>query len=126
MSIVIHTDDAPKAIGPYVQARRIGNMLYTSGCVAIDPHDDNHKFPDAASQMTQALKNLDAILKEAGFKREEIIKTTVFLKSMGDFQAINAVYAEFFGENKPCRTCVQAGDLPAGFLVEMEAVAIKA
>ena len=125
MSIVIHSNDAPEAIGPYVQGRLCGNTLYTSGCVAIDPHDPSHKIEGVKEQMTQCLKNMEAILKEAGFSKTDVVKTTLFLLDMGDFQAVNEIYSGFFGDHKPCRTCVQAGKLPGTFKCEIECIAIK-
>lgn len=127
-SVVIHTKDAPEAIGPYVQARVVnGNTLYTSGCVAINPHTGEK--PEGIKEQTELVfSNLDAILREAGFQRSDVIKTTVFLLDMGDFAEVNKIYAEFFGDHKPCRSCVQAARLPGqpSFKVEIEAIAVKA
>lgn len=124
MSVIIDTPDAPGAIGPYVQGRLIGKQLFTSGCVAIDPHGG--PTPETAeAQMALCLKNMGAIIAKAGFKLTDVVKTTVFLQDMNDFANINKVYAEFFGEHKPCRTCVQAGKLPAGKLVEIDCIAVK-
>lgn len=127
MSTVIATPDAPGAIGPYVQGRVVGNMLYTSGCVAIDPKTQEHPFPgDVKAQTKLVLSNMNAIITAAGFQKTDVVKTTCFLLDMGDFAAFNEVYAEFFGDHKPCRTCVQAGKLPSDFNVEVEAICIKA
>lgn len=123
-SKVIHTPDAPEAIGPYVQARIAGNTLYTSGCVAINPHDGS-KPEDVKEQAQLCLKNLGAILAAAGYEKSDVVKTTVFLLDMEDFAEVNKIYAEFFGDHKPCRSCVQAGRLPAAFKVEIEAIAVK-
>ena len=124
MSTVIHTTDAPEAIGPYVQARVIGNTLYTSGCVAINSHDGSK--PEGLKEQTElCLKNLEAILKAAGYEKTDVVKTSVFLLDMNDFAEMNRIYAEFFGEHKPCRTCIQAGKLPGAFKVEIEAIAVK-
>lgn len=123
-SKVIHTPDAPKAIGPYVQARIAGNTLYTSGCVAINPHDDSRP-EDVKEQAELCLKNLGAILAAAGYEKSDVVKTTVFLLDMNDFAEVNKIYAEFFGDHKPCRSCIQAGRLPAAFKVEIEAIAVK-
>jgi 2-iminobutanoate/2-iminopropanoate deaminase len=124
MSVIIDTPDAPGAIGPYVQGRLCGKTLYTSGCVAIDPYGG--PTPETAeAQMAMCLKNMGAIIAKAGFKITDVVKTTVFLQDMNDFANINKVYAEFFGDHKPCRTCVQAGKLPAGKLVEVDCIAVK-
>lgn len=125
MSTVISTPDAPGAIGPYVQARVIGNMLYTSGIVAIEPHGGPTPS-DIAEQAKLSFKNLDAILIAAGFKKENIMKVNLFLADMNDFAAVNAEYAAYFGEYKPCRTCTQAGKLCDPFKMEFDIVAIKA
>jgi 2-iminobutanoate/2-iminopropanoate deaminase len=123
-SRVINTPDAPGAIGPYVQARVAGNTLYTSGCVAIDPHGGPNPV-DIVDQTRLVLSNLNAILTAAGYQKTDVVKTTVFLADMADFQTINGIYADFFGDHKPCRTCVQAGKLPGAFKIEIEAIAVK-
>lgn len=125
-STVIHTTDAPEAIGPYVQGRVCGPFLYTSGCVAIDPHNKDNKPEDVKDQMRMILKNMDAIITAGGFSKTDVIKTTLFLLDMNDFAECNKIYAEYFGEHKPCRTCVQAAKLPAGFKCEIDAVCYKA
>ena len=123
MSRVIATPEAPAAIGHYVQARVAGNMLFTSGCVAIDPKGG--PTPASVEEQTKlSLKNLQGILDAAGFKKEEVIKVTVYIADMKDFQEFNTAYAAFFGEHKPCRCCTQAGGLCDPFKVELEAVAI--
>lgn len=125
MSVVIHTADAPAAIGPYVQGRVCGNTLYTSGCIAIDPHGG--PAPESVEDQTRlCLKNLEAIVKAAGFEKTDIVRCGCFLANMDDFQKFNAVYSEFFGEHKPCRTTIQAGKLPANKLVEVDCIAVKA
>ena len=124
MSTVISTPDAPGAIGPYVQGRVFGNTLYTSGCIAIDPHDKDRVIDDVVDQARQCLQNMNAIIEAAGFKKEDVIKTTVYLLDMNDFDRVNQVYSEFFGEHKPCRTCIQAGRLPKAYKVEIECVAM--
>lgn len=125
MSTIIATPDAPGAIGPYVQGRVIGNMCYTSGCVAIDPHGGPN--PESIEDQTRlVLNNMNAILTAGGFSKTDVVKTTVFLLDMGDFATVNTIYAEFFGDHKPCRTCVQAAKLPGTFKIEIEAIAIKA
>ena len=125
MSEVISTPDAPAAIGPYVQARKIGNTLYTSGNVAIDPKTG--KTPEGiGEQTTLALKNLDAVLKAAGFSKTDVIKCNLFIADMNDFNEMNAAYSEYFGDHKPCRCCTQAGKLCDPFKFELDCVAIKA
>ena len=125
MSIVIDTPDAPGAIGPYVQGRVAGNTLYTSGCIAIDPHGG--PTPETAGgQAALCLKNMGAIIEKAGFKKSDVVKCNCFLANMDDFNEFNKAYAEFFGDHKPCRCCVQAGKLPAGKLVEVDCIAVKA
>jgi 2-iminobutanoate/2-iminopropanoate deaminase len=123
---VINTSNAPGAIGPYCQARLIRNpseTLYTSGCVAIDPTGAPNPV-EVKDQAILALRNLEAILTEAGFTKNDVVRVGLFLADMGDFQAVNEVYAEFFGDHKPCRTCVQAGKLPGTFRVELDAIAV--
>jgi 2-iminobutanoate/2-iminopropanoate deaminase len=123
-SIVINTPDAPGAIGPYVQARVAGGTLYTSGCVAIDPRGGPN--PESIVDQTKlVLSNLNAILTAAGYQKSDVVKTTVYLLDMGDFQTVNGLYAEFFGEHKPARTCIQAGKLPGAFKIEIDAIAVK-
>lgn len=124
MSTVIATEDAPGAIGPYVQGRVIGNMLFTSGCVAINPHT-NEKPESIEEQTKLVLSNMNAILTAGGFSKTDVVKTTVFLLDMGDFNTVNQIYADYFGEHKPCRTCVQAAKLPGTFKIEIEAIAVK-
>lgn len=124
MSRVIATPDAPGAIGPYVQARVINNMLFTSGCVAINPHTGEE--PESIEDQTRLVfSNLDAILKAAGFEKTDIVKMNVFLINMDDFAVMNGLYSEYFGDYKPCRCCVQAGRLPKAFKIEIEATAVK-
>ena len=119
---VISTSEAPAAIGPYSQAIRTGNMLYTSGQLGLDPQTGS--LPEGIqAQTSQALANVDAILKEAGFSKENVVKTTIFLKDMADFGAVNGLYADFFGDHKPARSCVEVARLPKDGLVEIEAVA---
>ena len=118
MSIVINTPDAPAAIGPYVQARVCGNTLYTSGVIAIDPHGG--PAPESVEDQTRlVLKNLEAIVKAAGFEKTDIVRCGCFLQHMDDFSKFNAIYSEFFGDHKPCRATIEAGKLPAGKLVEI-------
>jgi len=119
---VICSNEAPAAIGPYSQAIRTGNLLFTSGQLGLDPETGMLRN-GIREQTVQALASLDAILQEAGFSRKHVIKTLVFLKSMSDFAAVNEIYADFFGSHKPARSCIEVAQLPKGGLVEIEAVA---
>lgn len=121
----IHTELAPKAIGPYAQANKAGNMLFTSGQLGIDVAT-GALAEGVEAQTRCALKNLGAILNEAGSDYSKVVKTTVFLKDLGDFAAVNAIYAEYFPceAGYPSRSCVQVAALPLGGLVEIECVAL--
>ena len=118
----IATDKAPSAIGPYSQAIVFGNMLFTSGQIPINPETGSIEATTIAEQTEQVMKNLGAVLKEAGTCFEKAIKTTCFLANIGDFAAFNEVYAKYFTE-KPARSCVAVKDLPKGALVEVEVIA---
>ena len=121
---IIHTADAPAAVGPYSQAIRAGNLLLTSGQLGLDP--ETGALPEGVEAQTkQSLKNIDAILAEAGYSREDVIKTTVFIANMSDFGTVNKIYAEFFSEHKPARSCVEVSALPKGGLVEIEVTASR-
>jgi 2-iminobutanoate/2-iminopropanoate deaminase len=120
----IHTDKAPAAVGPYSQAIRVGDFVFTAGQVALDPVTGEMVGRDVAQQTEQVLKNLAAVLAEAGSSLDKVIKTTVFLQSMGDFAAMNAVYARHFPEPFPSRSTVEVGALPKGGLVEIECIAL--
>ncbi len=122
----IHTNDAPAAVGPYSQAIRAGNLLFTAGQVALDPATGELVGTDVAAQTEQVLRNLRAVLAAAGTDFAHVIKTTVFLQSMSDFAAMNAVYARHFPEPFPARSTVEVGALPKGGLVEIECVALLA
>ena len=121
---VIHTDTAPKAIGPYSQAVKAGNMLFVSGQVPFVPETMEIVEGDVKAQTAQSLKNVQAILAEAGLDFSHVVKSTVFIKDMNEFAQINEVYAEFFGENKPARACVEVARLPKDVKVEIEVIAI--
>ena len=125
MNQIIHTDKAPAAIGPYSQAVKTGNLLFVSGQIPIDPATGVFAGEDIATQTRQSLNNLKAILEEAGYSLADVVKTTVLLANMGDFAAMNAVYAEFFPKNCPARAAFAVKDLPRGALVEIEAIAGK-
>ena len=121
---VIHTDNAPKAIGPYSQAVKAGNMLFVSGQVPFVPETMEIVEGDVKAQTAQSLRNVQAILTEAGLDFSHVVKSTVFIKDMNEFAQINEVYAEFFGENKPARACVEVARLPKDVKVEIEVIAI--
>ena len=121
---VIHTDNAPKAIGPYSQAVKAGNMLFVSGQVPFVPETMEIVEGDVKAQTAQSFKNVQAILAEAGLDFSHVVKSTVFIKDMNEFAQINEVYAEFFGENKPARACVEVARLPKDVKVEIEVIAI--
>jgi len=121
---IINTDRAPAAIGPYAQALRVGNALYTSGQLGIVPAS-GQLAEGLEAQARQALDNLHAILTEAGFGKGDVVKTTVFMKNLGDFAAFNAIYADFFGDVRPARSCVEVARLPKDGLVEIELVAVR-
>lgn len=121
---VIHTDNAPAAIGPYSQAIKAGNLLFISGQVPFDPKTMEVVEGDVKVQTAQSLKNLQAILKEAGADFSNVVKTTVFIKDMNEFAQVNEVYAEYFGDNKPARACVEVARLPKDVKVEIELIAV--
>ena len=124
MNKTIATASAPAAIGPYCQAKLCGNTLYTSGQLGLIP--STGALPQGVeAQAAQALENLGAVLSAAGMGFGDVVKTTVFLADMGDFAAINAVYAKYFPGEAPARSCVQAAALPKGALFEIEAVAVR-
>ena len=120
---VISTKKAPAAIGPYSQAIQVGNLVYTSGQIPIDPATDAFAEGGIKEQTRQSLTNVKAILEEAGLSMSNVVKTTVFMADMGDFADMNAVYAEFFSEPYPARSAVAVKTLPKGALVEIEVVA---
>ncbi len=122
----INTSQAPAAIGPYNQAIRYGNFVYTSGQVALDPASGQLVGDDVQTQTRRVFQNLQAVLESAGTALNNVVKTTVFLTSMSDFQAMNTVYAEFFQETKPARSTIAVVELPRKALVEIECVAVVA
>jgi 2-iminobutanoate/2-iminopropanoate deaminase len=125
MKQVISTHQAPAAIGPYSQAIRVGNLLYTSGQIPINPATGNFVEGGIKEQTRQSLTNIKAILEEAGLTMAHVVKTTVFMADMNDFADMNAVYAEFFAEPYPARSAVAVKTLPKGALVEIEVVAAE-
>ena len=118
----IYTENAPAAIGPYSQAMKVGNLVYTSGQIPIDPATGNIESQDITGQTEQVMKNLAAVLTAAGSSFGKAVKTLCFLKDMGDFAAFNEVYAKYF-TGKPARSCVAVAALTKGALVEVEVVA---
>ncbi|MBQ7000342.1 MAG: RidA family protein [Oscillospiraceae bacterium] len=125
MNQIIHTPNAPAAIGPYSQAVQAGSMLFVSGQIPIDPATSCFAGEDIVTQSRQSLTNVKNILEAAGYALTDVVKTTVLLADIADFAAMNAVYAEFFVENCPARACFAVKDLPKGALVEIEAIANK-
>ena len=120
---VIHTDQAPAAVGPYSQAIKAGNTLYMSGQIAINPAEGKIVATTIEEQAEQCCKNIEAVLKAAGTDMNHVVKTTCFLADIADFKAFNEVYAKHF-ISKPARSCVAVKDLPAGALCEVEALAV--
>ncbi len=124
MKKVIATDKAPAAIGPYSQAIEVGNVVYTSGIIPVVPATG--EIPQGSvAQANQAFENLSNLLQAAGTSMDKVIKTTVFIKEMNDFASINEVYAKFFPEPYPARSCVEVARLPKDVMLEIEAIAEK-
>ncbi len=124
MKETISTENAPSAIGPYSQAVKVGNMVYCSGQIPIDPATGEFNSQNVTEQTRQVLENLSAVLRAAGTDLDNVVKTTVFLVDMNEFAQMNEVYAEFFGENKPARATVQAARLPRDTRVEIDCIAV--
>ncbi len=120
----IQTEQAPAAIGPYSQAIRTGQFVFASGQVALDPASGELIGSDVQTQTHRALQNLQAVLKSAGASLNSVVKTTVFLSTMSDFQAMNAVYATYFQGTAPARSTIAVAELPRKALVEIECVAL--
>lgn len=121
---VIFTEHAPKAIGPYVQAIKADGMIFGSGQLGLDPATGKMVEGGAAKQAEQAMKNIGSVLRQAGLDYGNIVKTTIFLKDLGDFSAVNEAYGSFFQGNFPARSCFQVAKLPLDGLVEIEYIAI--
>lgn len=121
----VHTTQAPAAIGPYSQAIEVNGFVYTSGQLPINPETGEFAGSDIKSQTEQSLKNVKAILEEAGLTMQNVVKTTVFLADMADFAAMNEVYSSYFSEPYPARSAVAVKTLPKAALVEIECVAAK-
>ena len=125
MKQIIHTDLAPKAVGPYSQAVMTGDMIYTSGQIPIDPMQGKIVAETIEAQTEQVMKNLKAVLATAGVGMDRIVKTTCYLADIADFAAFNGVYAQYFPENPPARSCFQVAALPMGAKVEVEVIAVR-
>ena len=119
----IQTSEAPSAIGPYSQAIRIGDFLYTSGQIALNPKNMEMMNGEIEEETEWVLKNIEAILKAGGLSLDHVIKTTVYLTDLGEFSRMNQVYEKFFENTKPARACVQVAALPKGAKVEIDAIA---
>ena len=123
MKEIIATDKAPAAIGPYSQAVKVGNLLFTSGMIPIDPATNTLVEGGIEVQAERALENVKALLEASGTSLDKVIKTVVFIKNMDDFAKVNEIYAKYFTENFPARSCVEVARLPKDVLIEMEAIA---
>lgn len=124
MNETVVAQQAPAALGPYCHGKLAGNTLYTSGQLGLDPVS-NTLVTGAEGQAAQALTNLGQVLSAAGMTYTDVVKTTVFLKNISDFTAINSVYAQFFTQSPPARSCVEVAALPMGALFEIECIAVK-
>ena len=120
---VIFTEKAPKAIGPYSQAQKVGDLLFTSGQIPLNP-STGELVTEIKAATKQSLENIKAILEAAGTSLENVVKTVVYIKNMNDFGDVNEVYGEYFKENAPARSCVEVARLPKDALVEIEAISI--
>lgn len=125
MKNIIKTDKAPAAIGPYSQAVEVNGMVYTSGVIPVDPATGEVTGSTATDQAEQVFLNLKNLIEASGSSMENIVKTVVFLKDMDDFTAVNGVYAKYFPQPYPARSCVQVARLPKDVMLEVEAVSIK-
>ncbi|KAI0652726.1 YjgF-like protein [Trametes meyenii] len=119
---LVSTSNAPAAVGPYTQAVRVGDLLFLSGSLGLDPATGKLVEGGVEAQAKQALKNMKAIIEAGGSEVGKVVKTTVFLQNMDDFKAVNAVYSDFFGNHKPARSAVQVARLPLDALFEIEAI----
>lgn len=120
----ISTENAPKAIGPYSQAVSANGLIFCSGQIALDPKTGNIVGATAAEQATQVMKNLAAVLEAGGSKLSQVVKTTIFLKNMADFAAVNEIYAKAMGDHRPARATIEAARLPKDALVEIDCIAL--
>ena len=124
MKKIISTSEAPAAIGPYSQAVRSGNFLFCSGQIPLDPKSGQIVSGDIATQTRRVLDNVGAVLKAEGLTFENIVKTTIFLTDLGDFQTVNEIYGSYFKQQPPARSTVQVSALPKGAKVEIEVIAV--
>jgi len=120
---IVSSPNAPAAVGPYSQAIKLGDLLFCSGCIPLDPATMEVVSGGVEPQTEQAMKNLQTVLEAGGSELNKVVKTTVFLKSMDDFGVVNAIYARVFGAHKPARSCVEVSRLPKDVLFEIEAIA---
>ncbi len=125
MKKIIHTQNAPAAIGPYSQAVEVNGMLFISGQVAIDPETGKVVDGDITKQTEQVMQNIGAILQAAGYAFDDVVKSTCLLSDMKNFAAMNAVYGKYYAENPPARAAFAVKELPLGVLVEIETIAMK-
>ena len=121
----VHSDSAPAAVGPYSQGISAGDFVFCSGQLGLDPKTGKFAADDVQGQTRRALQNISAVLQAAGTDLSHVVKTTVFLADMGNFKAMNEIYAQFFGDVPPARSTIAVKDLPLGGLVEIEATAVK-
>ena len=119
---IIFTEKAPAAIGPYSQGNKIGNLIFTSGQLPLNP-ETGELYDEIKKATKQSLENVKAIIEKGGSSLDKVVKVVIFLKDMEDFVQVNEVYSEYFKENSPARSCVQVGKLPKDALIEIEAVA---
>ncbi len=121
---VLHTDNAPAAVGPYSQAIKVGDLIFTSGQLALDPATGELVNDEIEKATRRSLDNVKAILDDAGSSLEKVVKATIFLSDMGNFGKVNEVYAEYFSDHKPARSCIEVAKLPKDALIEIEVVAL--
>ena len=121
---IVHTEQAPAAIGPYSQATVVGNLVFTAGQIALDPATGQIVQGDVTAQTERVMRNLAAVLEAAGVSWKDVAKTTVYLQDMADFPRVNEVYGRMIGEARPARSTVQVAGLPRGVLVEIDAIAV--
>ena len=124
MKEIIYTANAPEPVGPYSQAIKVNNFLYCSGQIAINPENNQFIDGDIVEQTNQVMKNIEAVLEEAGYSFNDVVKTTCFIADMKDFAVFNSLYEKAF-ISKPARSCVAAKELPKGALAEIEVIAVK-
>ena len=121
---IISTKKAPSAIGPYSQGMIVGDLVFTSGQIPLNP-ENGELVTEISKATVQVMANLSAVLEAAGSSLEKVIKTTIFLQDLNDFEKVNDIYGDYFKDNLPARSCVQVAKLPKGAIIEIEAIAIK-